>query len=217
MYTHFQLLGPLAFLLVSQCFMHRPGLIWGHLASLSVASTLWENTHGVLGMSLHTSGFCKTVYGDLTMQALKSPFLLLLALACHLLRPESYSVSMCDLLFSSILFSTSPVCKNSSTGPFHSLCVPASFQRCFVFKVCASALPKGKDHAGDVSVIFLLINFSSTFLSLSSFCCFQVHHFQAPDPTVLTAFSVCAYFEGPQLECGFPSSGITDISGQSNI
>lgn len=166
MYTHSQLPGPLAFLLVSQCFLHRPGLICGHLSSLSVPSTLWENTYGVLGMSLHTSGFCKTVYGDLTMQALTSPFLLLLALACHLLRPESYSVSMCDLLFSSILFSISPVCKNSSTGPFHSLCVPSPFQRCFDFKVCASALPKGEDHAGEVSILFLSINFSSTFLSL---------------------------------------------------
>lgn len=59
MYTHSQLPGPLAFLLVSQCFLHRPGLICGHLSSLSVPSTLWENTYGVLGMSLHTSGFCK--------------------------------------------------------------------------------------------------------------------------------------------------------------
>lgn len=99
------------------------------------------------------------------MQALKSPFLLLLALACHLLRPESSPVSLGDLFFF-ILFSTSPVCKNSSTGPFRSSCVPASFQCCFVCKVCASALPKGEDHAGDVNIIFLLVNFSSTFLSL---------------------------------------------------
>lgn len=165
MYTHSQLLGPLAFLFVTRCFLHRPGLIWGHLASLRVPSTLWENTYGVLGMK---------VYSDLRMQALKSPFLLLLALVYHLLRPESYPVSLCDLLFSSILFSTSLVCKNSSTGPFHSSCVPASFQCCFVCKVCASALPKGWDHPGDVSIIFcwstfpLLSSLSFLFLSLPS-------------------------------------------------
>lgn len=169
-------------------------------------------------MSLHRSGFCRTVYCDLTMQTLKSPFLLLLALACHLLRPESYPVPMCDLLFSSILVSTSPVCQNSYPGPFHSSCVPASFQCCFVFKVCASALPKGEDRPGDVSVIFLLINFSSTLLpSLSPLLSLPRSPLASPWPYCFDCIFCLCIFQRTAAGVWFPSSGITDISGQSNV